>query len=112
MDPIVEQWDRMGQFYATLKTGHTTASVALKRLNSMSKKNKFYRANRSLGRIKKTEFILNYLSQPPMRRQIRRGLLKVDQLHALARDVAYRMKPDDFVLRQNVGDSPNEIFMS
>ena len=89
MDWVVDQWDRMGQFYATLKSGHTTASVALKRLNSMSKKNQFYRANRELGRIKKTEFILNYMSQPPLRRQIRGGLLKVDRLHALARDVAY-----------------------
>ena len=89
MDWISPQWDRMGQFYATLKSGHTTASVALKRLNSMSRKNQFYRANRELGRIFKTEFILDYLSQPKMRRQIRRGLLKVDRLHTLARDVAY-----------------------
>ena len=89
MDWIVDQWDRMGQFYATLKTGHTTASVALKRLNSMSKSNQFYRANRELGRIKKTEFILKYMSLPPLRRRIRRGLLKVDQLHSLSRDVAY-----------------------
>jgi TnpA family transposase len=89
MDWIVDQWDRMGQFYATLKSGHTTASVALKRLNSMSKGNQFYRANRELGRIKKTEFILKYMSLPPLRRRIRRGLLKVDQLHSLARDVAY-----------------------
>lgn len=79
----------MGQFYATLKSGHTTASVALKRLNSMSRKNQFYSANRELGRIFKTEFILDYLSQPLMRRGVRRGLLKVDQLHTLARDVAY-----------------------
>lgn len=89
MDPIVEQWDRMAQFYATLSSGHTTASVALKRLNSMSRKNRFYFANRELGRIFKTEFILDYMSQPPLRRQIRRGLLKGDQLHSLARDVAY-----------------------
>jgi len=75
MDWVVDQWDRMGQFYATLKSGHTTASIALKRLYSMSKKNQFYRANRELGRIKKTEFILNYMSQPPLRRQIRGGLL-------------------------------------
>lgn len=51
MNRIVDQWDRMGQFYATLKSGHTTASLALKRLYSMSKKNQFYRANRELGRI-------------------------------------------------------------
>ena len=42
-----------------------------------------------LGRIFKTEFILQYLSEPELRRRIRRGLLKVEQLHALARDVFY-----------------------
>lgn len=86
---IAEQWDRMGQFYASLELGHTTASVALRRLIGFSAKNQFYRANRDLGRIFKTEFILQYLSQPQLRRRIRRGLLKVDQLHALARDVYY-----------------------
>jgi hypothetical protein len=41
----------MGQLYASLKTGHVTASVALKRLVGFSAKNRFYRANRDLGRI-------------------------------------------------------------
>jgi TnpA family transposase len=86
---IAEQWDRMGQFYASLECGHTTASVALKRLVSCSAKNRFYRAIRDLGRIFKTEFLLSYLSEPQLRARIRRGLLKVDQLHALARDVYY-----------------------
>ena len=88
-DLIVEQWDRMGQLYASLKTGYVTASVALKRLVAFSTKNRFYRANRELGRIFKTEFILQYLSEPELRGRIRRRLLKVEQLHALARDVFY-----------------------
>ena len=88
-EQIAEHWDRMGQLYASLKTGHVTASVALKRLVGFSAKNRFYRANRDLGRIFKTEFILQYLSEPELRRRIRRGLLKVEQLHALARDVFY-----------------------
>jgi TnpA family transposase len=50
-EQIAEQWDRMGQLYASLKTGHVTASVALKRLVGFSAKNRFYRANRDLGRI-------------------------------------------------------------
>ena len=79
----------MGQFYASLESGHTTASVALKRLASCTAKNRFYRANRDLGRIFKTEFLLSYLSEPPLRSRIRKGLLKVEQLHALARDVYY-----------------------
>ena len=91
IDPqvIAEQWDRMGQFYASLESGHTTASVALKRLASCTAKNHFYRANRDLGRVFKTEFLLSYLSEPQLRSRIRRGLLKVEQLHALARDVYY-----------------------
>ena len=42
IDPqvIAEQWDRMGQFYASLESGHTTASVALKRLASCTAKNR------------------------------------------------------------------------
>ena len=79
----------MGQFYASLESGHTTASVALQRLVGYRPKNRFYRANRDLGRIFKTEFILSYMSQPQLRGRIRRGLLKVEQLHALARDVHY-----------------------
>ena len=50
---------------------------------------RFYRANCDLGRIFKTEFLLSYLSEPQLRSRVRRGLLKVEQLHALARDVYY-----------------------
>src|SRR5208283_1275803 len=86
---VVDHWDRMGQFYASLESGHTTASVALQRIVSCTAKNHFYRANRDLGRIFKTEFLLSYLSEPRLRARIRRGLLKVEQLHALARDIYY-----------------------
>src|SRR6202047_3289999 len=67
IDPqtVVDHWDRIGQFYASLESGHTTASVALQRLVSCTAKNHFYRANRDLGRIFKTEFLLGYLSEPP-----------------------------------------------
>jgi hypothetical protein len=81
--------DWIGQFYASLESGHTTASVALQRLVSCTAKNHFYRANRDLGRIFKIEFLLSYLSEPRLRVRIRRGLLKVEQLHALARDIYY-----------------------
>jgi TnpA family transposase len=56
---------------------------------SVPRSDPFYRANRDLGRIFKTEFLLSYLSEPPLRSRIRKGLLKVEQLHALARDVYY-----------------------
>lgn len=89
LDWICEQWDRMGQFYASLESGHTTASTALKRLAGYTGKNHFYRANRELGRVFKTEHILRFMSDPLARQRTRRGLLKSEELHALARQVAY-----------------------
>ena len=44
---------------------------------------------RVLGRALKTEFVLQYMSEPQLRAKVRRGLLKVEQLHALARAVYY-----------------------
>jgi hypothetical protein len=78
-----------GAILASLESGHTTASVALQRLVSCTAKNHFYRTNRDLGRIFKTGFLLSYLSEPKLRARIPRGLLKVEQLHALARDIYY-----------------------
>ncbi|PXW89139.1 Tn3 transposase DDE domain-containing protein [Nitrosomonas sp. Nm84] len=51
---IAAEWDRMGHFYASLESGHATASTALKRLNGFSGKNHFYRANREFGRKRPT----------------------------------------------------------
>ncbi len=89
MDWIIDKWDRMGHFYASLECGHATASTAMKRLNGFTGKNHFYRANRELGRIFKTEHILQYMSDQALRQRTRRGLLKGEQLHALARDLNY-----------------------
>ena len=79
----------MGHFYGSLECGHATASTALRRLNGFSPKNHFYRANRELGRILRTEHTLAFMSDPAMRQRNRRGLLKGEQIHALARDLKY-----------------------
>ncbi len=52
-------------------------------------KNHFYQANLQLGRILKTEHILYWMADPRKRRRTRKGLLKVDQIHQLARDITY-----------------------
>ena len=49
---------------------------ALQRLN---RSNRFYAANRELGRALKTEFVLQYMSEPKLWAKVRRSLLKVEQ---------------------------------
>ena len=80
---IGEQLEGIGQFYAAFPAGHTTASAALQRLNC------FYAANRELGRVFKTELVLQYMAEPQLCVKGRRGVLKVERLHALARAVYY-----------------------
>jgi TnpA family transposase len=89
MHYIVDNWDRMAQFYASLATGHVTASTALKRIVDFTAKNHFYQANLQLGRVLKTEHILYWMADLRKRRRTRKGLLKVEQIHQLARDITY-----------------------
>ena len=57
-DWIEAQWDRIAQLVASFAYGHATASVVMKRLVSFGAGNRLYRATRELGRLFKTEFIL------------------------------------------------------
>lgn len=86
---IHKYWDKIAHFYYSLEQGHTTASNALRRLNGFSKTNHFYKAHRDFGRLFKTEFILKYLSVQDVRLRTRRGTLKSEELHSLARDLHY-----------------------
>ena len=87
LDWLTAHWDRMGQCFASFAAGQTTASVALKRLLACGPRNHFDRAVRDLGRVFTTLFSLDYLTDPALRRRVRRGLLKGEQLPALARHV-------------------------
>ena len=89
LDWVGEEWDRIGRFFCSLATGHTTASVAMKRVVAFGGANHFYRAVREMGRVFKTEFVLDYVARPSLRRRVRRGLLKSEEIHALARTVFY-----------------------
>ena len=89
LDWIAEEWDRIGRFFCSVGSGHTTASVAMKRVVAFGGANHFYRAVRELGRALKTEFVLDYVGHSALRRRVRRGLLKSEELHALARAVFY-----------------------
>ncbi len=86
---IEDSWDRIGHFFASLEAGHSTASVALKRIVSYGPKNEFYRGAIEAAKVFKTEFILDLLQDPTLRRRQRRGLLKGEQLNSLARNVFY-----------------------
>ena len=106
LDWAEEQWNRIGQFFCSMATGHSTASVAMKRLVAFGAGNHLYRAVRELDRGYKTLFILDFLSRPALRHRVRRGLLKSEELHALARSRLLSSTLEPLVTRVRAQDLP------
>ena len=62
---ILNQWDDILRFIATIKSHRSTASQLFKRLSSYAKDHPLYKALKEYGRIIKTQFILTYYGNPP-----------------------------------------------
>jgi TnpA family transposase len=84
-DFIIKHWDDLLRLAASLKTGWSTASLLISKLQSFPRKNNLARALQEYGKIKKTEFILRYLLDNDFRRKINRQLNKGESLHSLRR---------------------------
>jgi TnpA family transposase len=54
----------------SIKAGRITASTILRKLGTYSRKNRLYQAFRELGRVVRTAFLLQYLSDAELRQTI------------------------------------------
>ncbi|MCT4573037.1 transposase, partial [Bacillus thuringiensis] len=66
-----------------------SGALIMGKLGSYTRQNKVAKALREIGRIEKTIFILDYLSDKKMRRRIQRGLNKGEAMNALARAIFF-----------------------
>ncbi|XAZ82168.1 Tn3 family transposase (plasmid) [Fibrella sp. ES10-3-2-2] len=77
-EQLVEQWDNVLRFVASIKLGYSPASTLLKRLNSYARQHPLYKALKDLGRLYKTDFILRYVADPELRATVEGVLTKVE----------------------------------
>jgi len=82
---IRENWDDVLRLMTSIYTGVVPASRVLSKLNAYHVETGLYKALREIGRIAKTSFLLDYLTQRPVRRRVQRGLNLQESIHALAR---------------------------
>ncbi len=82
---IREGWEDLLRLAASVKSGVMPASRALRKLNAYHPESSLYKALREVGRIAKTLFLLDYLSDRALRRRVLVGLNKGEAYHALAR---------------------------
>ena len=67
---IQSHWQDILQVVLSIKIGKVSSAVLLRKLGNYSRKNRLYQAFQELGRVIRTVFLLQYISDLKLRRQI------------------------------------------
>ena len=86
---ILEQWVELVRLKASIEVGAVAPSVILRKLAAAGAGNALSRALRAFGRIERTLFTLQWLSDPALRRRSHAGLNKGEASNALRRAVFF-----------------------
>lgn len=79
---IRRHWRELMQVVLSIRAGKLMPSTILRKLGNNSKKNRLYKAFRELGRVIRTMFLLRFISEPDLRRQITAVTNKIESYHA------------------------------
>lgn len=82
---IQENFDDVLRLAHSIREGKVSGSLMMGKLGSYARQNKLTTTLREMGRIEKTIFILDYISNETLRRRIQRGLNKGEAMNGLAR---------------------------
>jgi TnpA family transposase len=86
---ILGQWAELMRLKASIETGAVVPSVILRKLAAAGAGNVLSRALRAIGRIERTQFTLQWLSDPALRQRSHAGLNKGEASNALRRAVFF-----------------------
>lgn len=86
---IEDNYDEIKRLAYSVQTGKVSSSLILGKLGSYSRQNPLSTALRELGRIEKSIFMVDYITDENLRRKITRGLNKTEAINALARELFF-----------------------
>jgi len=86
---IRDNYDDVLRLACSIREGRVSGSLMMSKLGSYARQNSLATALREMGRIEKTIFILDYISDEALRRRIQRGLNKGEAMNALARAIFF-----------------------
>ena len=89
IEPVIEQFDQMVRVAASLKKKLSPAHEIIRRLSKGSPSDKLSKAFSHLGRILKTEYLLQYITDSDLRDKVQRQLNKGEHRHQLARCIFF-----------------------
>ena len=82
---IRTHWLDLLQVVLSIYTGKVSSAVLLRKLGNYSRKNRLYKAFQELGRVIRTIFLLQYISEGELRQQITRTTNKVESYHGFSK---------------------------
>jgi TnpA family transposase len=82
---IQDHWPDLLQVALSVKAGTISSAQLLRRLGSYSRRNRLYQAFQELGRVVRTVFLLEYLSNTRLREQITATTNKVEAYNGFAK---------------------------
>ncbi|MEH7754733.1 Tn3 family transposase [Bacillus toyonensis] len=82
---IETHWKDLFQVVVSIKMGKILPSTLLRKLSSNSKKNRLYQAFQELGRVIRTIFLLQYISDMKLREQITASTNKVEAYNGFSK---------------------------
>src|SRR5271166_4353580 len=86
---IAENWDEILRLAASIKAGTVAPSAILRRLAAYPRQNALAKSLKEIGRLERTLFMLDWISDPALRRRTNAGLNKGEARNALARAVFF-----------------------
>jgi len=86
---IRENYDDVLRLACSIRDGRVSGSLMMSKLGSYARQNTLATTLREMGRIEKTIFILDYISNETLRRRIQRGLNKGEAMNSLARTIFF-----------------------
>jgi TnpA family transposase len=84
-----DNWDAILRSGASIKAGIVAPSALMRRLAAYPRQNAIAKALREIGRLERTLFTLDWISDPALRRRANAGLNKGEARNALARAVFF-----------------------
>jgi len=81
-DLIETHWEDMMQVALSIQAGKVLPSMLLRKLGTRSRKNKLYLAFREIGRVERTLFLMQYISDPNFRRGIQAETTKIESFNS------------------------------
>lgn len=86
---IKENFDDVLRMAHSIREGNVTSSLIMEKIGSYSRQNAIATALREMGRIEKTIFILDYITNESLRKRIQKGLNKGEAMNGFARAIFF-----------------------